>query len=98
MNPIEQAYADYLFPLTPQEAAQSWDRIITHVPTQPQEVDYHNYLDTLNEPSKEVSIYLVFCDLYDRINISIHPLYEVEFENVGYSLAPPCKKRKEPAK
>lgn len=99
MNTSEQAYADYLFNLAdPHATAQSWDRLINHVPQAPQEVDYHNYWVGLNSPSKEVSENLIFDYLYDVINVSIHPMYETEFEAVGYSLAAKCRRRKEPKK
>jgi hypothetical protein len=93
MNIEEQNYADYLFNLAdPFLVADSWDNIITSDPIEQQEIDFFNYRLTVAD--KEESDYSIFSNLFDRINNSVHLLYETEFDAMGYPLEPKCKRKK----
>jgi hypothetical protein len=95
MNIQEQNYANYLFNLAdPFLVADSWDNIISSYPVDPQETNFLEY--RINLVNKEESDYAIFSDLFDRINISIHPLYETEFDAIGYSLGNLCQRKKAP--
>jgi hypothetical protein len=95
MNIEEQNYADYLFNLAdPFFVADSWDNIITSEPIDQQEIDFLDYRLTVVD--REESDYAIFSNLFDRINNSIHSLYEAEFDAIGYTLHSKCQRKKAP--
>jgi hypothetical protein len=94
MNITEQNYADYLFVLTPIEAAASFDRVRNEQGVTVQEMDYADYRESISNQAKTESEYLVFSNLYDRINASVHPLYVDSFLAIGYDLDSSCKRKK----
>lgn len=95
MNTQEQDYADNLYNLgSASLAAASWDRVLTGMPANSDETAYYNYWVTLNPFDKGESEYLIFSDLFDRIDVISHLSYETEFGSIGYSLDAVCKRKK----
>lgn len=95
----EQNYADYLYLLgDPALAAQSWVNIQQASPSNWQETDYYNYWFPLSPFDKGESEYLIFSDLYDRLDENVHDNYAFEFNAVNHSVDGLCSRRKEPIK
>ena len=94
MNTQEQAYHDYLFPLSAVDSAYSWMNIINGTPSNINETDYFNYWNGLNTLDKDESEFLIFSSLFDSIDINTHTLYETEYLLAGYSLDSKCRRKK----
>ena len=97
MNTQEQAYHDYLFPLSAVDSAYSWMNIINGTPSNINETDYHTFWSGLDSLEKAESEFLIFSSLFDAIPETTHILYETEYALAGYSLEAICKRKKRPA-
>lgn len=97
MNITETNYADYLFLLTPNEAAESFDRVRNEQGISEQEIDYADYRESISNEAKTESEYEIFSNLYDRINSSLHILYFDAFLAIAnYNLTMGCQRKKAP--
>ena len=92
LNSTEQNYHDELLTLAPDGCAANWWGVINNAPGTPASQDYYAYWGGLNPEAKEESEYAIFSSMYDVV--ADHQAYEVEFDAVGYSLVPKCKRKK----
>jgi hypothetical protein len=90
----ETNYADYLFLLTPNESAASFDRVLQNQGLVPQETEYSAYRQGLSAVEKSESEYSIFLEMYDNTDIMEHPMYVDTFLAIGYDLDSSCKRKK----